>query len=291
MNNNILNVNEYNTNSLKNINRQNIDFGVNVIPSLDGLKNIGNTDIDRPFLNSQMNQNGGNAQVNSLSEYNSRFSVNQIQNQINDLSPDVFRANNVSNIINNNNKNNVKNVNDEDKKNNLLNDTINAGIKYLNKAINNAKNKIKPAKPPIMTIDIKQEIYGIDIDELNEDENMKENENNNSNNENPNENKKQNNLIRSINDLFVKSRISKLFMVIVLIIAGFLIYHFIIKKKKINVKKSVRGKKNNSLASKVAMNNNKGKLNNLKGNKLKGNKLNVNKLKTGKVNNIVLETI
>merc|ERR1711988_1643273 len=106
MNNNILNTNEYNTNSLKNINRQNIEFGVNVIPSLDGLKNKGNTDIDRPFLNSQMNQNGNN----NLSEYNSRFSVNQIQNQINDLSPDVFRANNVSNIINNNNKNNVKNV-------------------------------------------------------------------------------------------------------------------------------------------------------------------------------------
>ena len=283
MNNNILNTNEYNTNSLKNINRQNIEFGVNVIPSLDGLKNIGNTDIDRPFLNSQMNQNGNN----NLSEYNSRLSVNQIQNQINDLSPDVFRSNNVSNIINNNNKNNVKNVNDEDKKNNLLNDTINAGIKYLNKAINNAKNKIKPVKPPIMTIDIKQEIYGIDIDELNEEDNFE----NKQSKSNTNEEKEENNLRRSINDMFVKSRISKLFMVLVLIVAGFLIYHFIIKKKKIKGKKSVRGKKNNSLATKVAMNNNKGKLNNLKGNKLKGNKLNLNKLKTGKGNNIILETI
>ena len=285
MNNNNLNTNEYNTNSLKNINRQNIEFGVNVIPSLDGLKNIGNTDIDRPFLNSQMNQNGNN----NLSEYNSRLSVNQIQNQINDLSPYVFRANNVSNIINNNNKNNVKNVNDEDKKNNLLNDTINAGIKYLNNAINNAKNKIvKPKEKPIMKIKIKQQINGVDINEL---DNELDNFENKQSKSNTNEEKEENNIRRSINDMFVKSRISKLFMVLVLIIAGFLIYHFIIKKKKITGKKSVRGKKNNSLATKVAMNNNKGKLNNLKGNKLKGNKLNLNKLKTGKGNNIILETI
>ena len=285
MNNNILNVNEYNTNSLKNINRQNIEFGVNVIPSLDGLKNIGNTDIDRPFLNSKMNQNGNN----NLSEYNSRLSVNQIQSQINELRPDIFRANNVSNIINNNKKNINHDDDNDNKKYNKLNDTINAGIKYLNNAINNAKNKIvKPKEKPIMKIKIKQQINGVDINELDNEEDNFENKQSKSN---TNEEKEENNIRRSINDMFVKSRISKLFMVLVLIVAGFLIYHFIIKKKKIKGKKSVRGKKNNSLATKVAMNNNKGKLNNLKGNKLKGNKLNLNKLKTGKGNNIILETI
>lgn len=274
MNNNLIS-NQYNTNSLKNINKQNVDFAVNVRPSLDGLKNIDNTVVDKPFLNSKLMQNGVLKELNNMNNYNSRLSVNQIQSQINDLKPDIFRANNVHNIINKNVNNKKINANSNDNvKNNSINDTINAGIKYLNNAINNAKNKIiKPKEPPLMNIEIEQKINGID----NDIDVMESNDAIDSNN-NENDEKEENNLRRSINDIFIKGRLSKLFIVLILIIAGFLIYHLIIKKKKPKTKKSVYGKKKNSLATKVAMNNNKNKLNNTK-------------LKNGKNNNIVIETI
>ena len=90
-------------------------------------------------------------ELNNMNNFNSRLSVNQIQSQIDDLKPDIFRANNVHNIINKNVNNKKINANSNDNvKNNSINDTINAGIKYLNNAINNAKNKI--IKPNSQTI-------------------------------------------------------------------------------------------------------------------------------------------
>ena len=285
MNNNLIR-NEHNTNSLKNINKQNVDFAVNVRPSLDGLKNIDNTVVDKPFLNSKMTQSENLNQLNDLSEYEPRPSVNQIQNQINDLKPGIFRANNVKNIINKNISNNNSNNKNNDVKNNKnqnksLNDTINEGINYLNNAIVNAKNKlIKPKEPPIMNIEIEQKIKVNNTNSNGSETNNNDNGTNNNNNDsnNTNNEKEENNLRRSINDIFVKGRLSKLFIVLVLIIAGFLIYHLIIKKKTPKTKKSVYGKKKNNLLTKVAMNNSKNKFNNTK-------------LKTGKSNNIVLETI